>query len=194
MSRKRTTRGRMGRIQQLPKEIKSVLDKLLRSGVSQRDILGHLNPLLAKQNIPPLSSAGLNRYASRMERAGERIREAREVAAVWTAKFGEAPTGEVGQHIVEMLRTMAFEATLRAKDESEDPKAAMDASAISAMALAVQRLERAAEISAERERKLQAAYAQQAADKAEDVCKQKGVTPEVINAIREVLTESVASG
>ncbi len=172
------TRGRMGRIQQLPDAIRERLDELLRAGVSQRDILRRLEPLLAAAGERPLSAAGLNRYATRVERAGRRIREAREVADAWTAKFGESPAGEVGQHVVELLRVLAFESALAHGADSNDGP--VDAEQLNALALAVQRLERTAEIGARRLR----AIRREAADAAGREARRQGLSADAAGAIR----------
>ena len=182
---KATGRGRMSRIQQLPEALKRRLDELLRAGVSQKDILTSLAPLLKKAEQAPLSRSALNRYAQKMELVGQRIRATREIAEMWTAKFGEQPTGEVGRHIVEMLRTLAFEVALKADPDAvdEDGKPVFDASVINDLALAVQRLERAAELSTKREKELRSEMARQA----ETHAKKKGISSDLAAAIRAAL-------
>ena len=181
---RRPTRGRMGTIQQYPKELRDEIDRLLRSNVSQTDIIARLKRPLEEAGEKPLAPSTLNRYSTRMERFGSRIREAREVASVWTAKFGDEPTGEVSQHIIEMLRTIAFDITLRAGDEEdEETGPALDVGAINTLALAVQRLERASEISTKRAREIR----REVAVEAEQVAKKAGISDDTAAAIREAL-------
>lgn len=160
----RPTRGRMSRIQQLPASLKERLDTLLRAGVPQAEILRVTAPLLEASGERPLSAAGLNRYASRMEEIGQQIREAREAAAAWTAKFGEAPTGELGAHIIDILRKIAFDL---ARDSHGAEGAEQQVETLASLALTVQRLERAAGLSAARERALRKELAELAAAEAE---------------------------
>ncbi len=174
----------MSRVQQLPVAIKKRLDELLVGGVPQKDILRQLEPLLIDAGEQPLSAAGLNRYATRMESLGRRIRESREVAEVWTAKFGEAPAGELGQHIINMLRTMAFEFTLSADGQTDDEgNPVINPTVINDLALAVQRMERAAEMSTRREKELRQAYAA----KAETAARQRGISNDTAAAIRQAI-------
>ena len=181
------TRGRLGRIQRLPGELKSYLDRRLREGATQADIRREMAPLLAELGEAPLSAGGLNRYATRMEKAGRRVREAREVASAWTAKFGEEPSGEVSQHIIEMLRVMAFEMTLNADEQTdEEGNSALDPVMIGHLALALERLERAAEMGAKRERALRA----ELAVKAEQVARRQGISADTAAAIRAALDEA----
>ncbi|TRC10647.1 DUF3486 family protein, partial [Mannheimia haemolytica] len=60
-----------------------------------------------------LSKTGLNRYASRMERLGAKIRNAREVAEIWTKQFGEMPQTDIGKTLMEMVKQIAFETSLK---------------------------------------------------------------------------------
>ena len=178
----------MSRVHQLPQPIKERLDALLRAGVPQTEILRVTAPLLEAEGERPLSQSGLNRYATRMEAVGRRLRDAREAAAAWTARFGEAPTGELGQHIIEILRGLSFDLSLDAQ-EHEDPAARMEL--LAQLALAVQRLERAAGMSAARERALRAELAERAADEAEKAARRQSaktgnvLPPEALRAIRE---------
>ena len=177
----------MSRIQQLPDELKARLDELLRSGVAQKEILARLKPLFESAGTPPISRSGLNRYATRMEAAGRRIREAREMAAVWTAKLGETPTSNVGAYTLEMLRTLVYDLTLRAHDED----AVVDVEQLQDIALTLQRIERASKLNADRERSLRKELAELAAAEAEKAAeaasKKTGhvLPPEALKAIRE---------
>ena len=185
-------RGQMSRIQQLDDDLKELLDRLLRSGVTQRDILDRLNPLLTERGDQPLSRSGLNRYTQKMERVGRRIRESREIAGAWVSKFGEQPTGELSQIVIEMLRTMAFDLAFKAHegldaDDGDEAAPAVDASMIGELALAVQRMERSSAISADRERKVRAEVREEAADAAATEAKAQGVPSDICSAIREVV-------
>ncbi len=182
MSGKRPTRGRMSRIQQLPKETKDYIDRHLENNVPQAEILRQLEPMLADAGLAPLSKSGLNRYATKREVVGQHIREAREVADVWTAKFGDAPDGEISRRMIEMLRSLAFDLTLRIKDFSLED-VATNASAINDLAMTVQRIERTAEMTDRRE--LRAEMAQEA----ETAAKNAGISDDTAAAIRAALDE-----
>ena len=182
-------RGRMSRIQQLPKALKDRLDELLRAGVSQRAILDQLGPLLSDAGERPVSRSALNRYAQRMERVGRRIREARETAEVWVAKFGERPTGDVGTWTLEMLTTLVHDLTLQRFDEGGDDGADIDE--LKQIALTLSRIERAGTARAARERDLRRELAEQAAAEAEKAARDATAAaghqlpPDALQAIRE---------
>ena len=193
MARKRVTRGRPSRVEQLPPAIKDALDALLRSGVSQREVLRRLNPDVVATGQPPLSKSGLNRYttdiATDIADAGQEIRQTRAAADALVAKFGEQPTGEVGQLAVEVLRTMAVRAVLRARQMGlEDDVDIKDTSdLINSLALSLQRLENAAGAATKREREMRAAMAKEV----ETAARRQGVGADTAAALREALTTSV---
>ena len=184
MSQK-TTRGRRSKIDLLPEEIKQQLNAMLRDGrLQQQEILDIVNAEIEQsglQDDAKLSKSGLNRYASRMESVGAKIRQAREVAEVWTAKLGDAPTSEVGKLLQEVVRTMAFDTTT-ALSESGEP---VPPKALSQLALAIQRVEQAAMASHKREQEIRQVFAAEAADAAEIIAKQQGLTRDGVKAIKE---------
>ena len=178
----------MGRVDQLPPAIKARIDELLRAGVPQTRILEATAPLLVAEGESPLSQSGLNRYATRMEAVGRRVREARVAAEAWTVKFGEAPTGALGQHVIEILRALSFDLSLDAQEAADTGERI---ELLAQLALAVQRLERAAGMSAARERALRVELAELAAAEAEAAAKSATAAaghvlpPEALRAIRE---------
>lgn len=185
---RKTTRGKMGRIPQLPPKIKSKLDQMLRDGFAQAEIIRRLETPLAQIGEKPLSAAGLNRYATKVEGVGVRMRQAREVAEAWAAKFGESES-KLSSHIIEMLRVLIFEHTLQAAEEQnadggEGAAAApVSQEVIAGLALAAQRIERAAEMGAKRDRELR----QELAGVVDAEAKRQGLSPDTAGAIRAAL-------
>lgn len=175
----------MGRIDRLPGPVKQRLHELLQAGVPQSDILRQLEPLLDEHGEAPLSRSGLNRYASRMEAIGRRIRETRAAAEAWSRQLGDAG-GDVSGHAIDLLRTFVVEASLRS---AEDPELPVET--IGELALAVQRLERAASSHAARERALRRELAELAAAEAGKAAGAAAaeagydLPPEALQAIRE---------
>ena len=172
-------RGKIGRIDQLAPELKETIDRLLREGVSQVEIRRRMERPLAEAGERPLSVGGLSRYASRMEEIGKDLRETEAMANALTAKLGDRPTGEVGRLTVEMLKTLAFKAAIGMQDD-------LDPETINQLALAVQRLERAHQMSAKREQEMRDAFAAQA----ESEAKKRGIDPDTAAALRAALTQA----
>ncbi|MGU5717678.1 DUF3486 family protein [Aeromonas taiwanensis] len=186
----RKTKNTKSKIQQLPEDIRSQLAAMLRSGdMSQKAILEEVNQLILEAGLPPeeqISRTGLNRYFKRMEEAGSRMAQAREVAEVWTAKLGQAPTSELGKMLQEFVRTMAFETSMKMMDASEGEDGKMvDPKSLGQLALVIQRVEAAAMTSHKVEKEIRAAFAAEAATAAEKIVTQAGVSAETAADIRK---------
>lgn len=186
MNAEKGTRGRPGRIERLPPELKGLVDRRLREGATQADIRRETATPLAEQGESPLSAGGLNRYASRMERSGRRIREVREASDAWVARFGEAPTGNVGRYLVEVLRTLAVDLSHQLEDmalgaDPEQAPASIDM--LNNLALLTQRLQRSDEMALSVERKLR----EQLAEEAETVARTVGAPEDLAAALRAAL-------
>jgi len=174
----------MSRIQQLPPAIKEIIDRLLRRNVSQSEILRQLEPLLADAGQQPISKSALSRYAMRMEAVGARMREARAVAEAWTAGATEIDSeSRLGRHIIEMVRTLAFDHVINIEPGEDNP---LSAAAINDLALAVQRLENAADTTSRREREIRREVAAQA----ENEAKKRGISGDTAAALRRALQEA----
>ncbi|MGD1469002.1 DUF3486 family protein [Vibrio harveyi] len=173
MARKKLQRSK---IDLLPSDIREQLNLWIRSGsMTQQDALAALRELIDEAGLPEdakPSYTALNRYTRRMDEMGARVREAREVAEVWAHKLGDAPVSEVGKLLQEFVRTMAFETSAHMM-ESDDP---IPPKALGQLALVVQRVEQAAMTSHKVEKEIRKAFAEEAADKAEKIIKQAGVT------------------
>ncbi len=176
------TRGRQSKIDQLPDAIKVQLDAMLREGHSQKAILAHVNRSLGKAGEETISYSSLNRYSTRMESIGKEIREAREVADVWVARLGTKPSGDVSNLLMEMLRTQAFKLMVKL---SEDPDQMLDPDMLKDLALGIQRLESAALQTHKREKDIRKAFAEEAANAAEEIASSQGLTREGVAAIKK---------
>lgn len=191
---KQPTRGKMGRIQQLPRAIRAEFEKLYRDNVPQAEIVRRLATPLKEIGEKPLSAATVNRYATKMERIGIRIRQTREVADAWTAKFGESESN-LSQHIIETLRVLVFEHTMQIAeaqdaaggDGADTPPLSTDVMA--SLALTVQRLERAAKEGNQRERLMR----QELAGVVDAEAKRHGLTKDTAGAIRAALLGDAAN-
>lgn len=176
MTGERVTRGRMGRIDALDAEFKGLVHRYLRTGLPLTQIQRLVNEVLTEAGEKPLSYSSLNRYAARVERSAHRMRQAREMARVWKTRFGEEPDEDLTALMVDMLQTEVFEAITRLHD-SDEP---MDTETLNQLALGMQRLARAAEISAKREREIR----REAADAAAAEAKRQGLSAEGADALR----------
>lgn len=181
----KTTRRRGSKIEQLPEEVKSFLDSALRSGrYEQQEILDEVNKqveALGLSEDEKISKSGLSRHAVKMDKVGKKMREVNAVADAWVSRLGDKPTGQVGNLLIQMTRTMAFDVALGAQEnEDEPPSLGM----LKDLALTVQRLEKASMDSLKREKEIRKAFSEEAANAAEVVAKQAGLTAEAITTIK----------
>lgn len=184
MSDEKPTRGRPSKIDLLPEGIRDALHGMLRDKRhTQEQIREAINELIDGHNLPDdmqLSRTGLNRYASRMEAIGSKIRASREMADIWAAKLGSAPTSDVGKLLMEFVKTLAFETSmaLAETEKTVEPKA------LGQLALVAQRIEAAQMASHKREKEIRQAFAEEAAAQAEKITKSAGLSAETAADIR----------
>lgn len=179
----KTTRGRASKVDLLPPNIKTQLAMMLRDKqFSQTQILEEINELIRDCGLDEsycLSKTGLNRYANRMEQFGAKIRQSREIAEIWTKQLGETPQTDIGKLLMEAVKTMAFELTLNADETGvKDPKF------LNQLALISQRIEQAQRMNYERERKIRKEVLEQAAETAEKVVVQAGLSKDTVASIK----------
>ncbi|EJF3499075.1 DUF3486 family protein [Escherichia coli] len=184
----RPTRGRLSKVDLLPDSIREQLHQMLREKRhTQEEIREAINALIDEHNLPEemqLSRTGLNRYAIRMEKVGAKIRASREMAEVWAAKLGSAPTSDVGKLLMEFVKTLAFETSM---SMAEDDKP-VTPKALGQLALVAQRLEAAAMTSHRREKAIRDAFAQEMAEKTEELVRTGGLSGGAADTIkREIL-------
>ncbi|MGS4430056.1 DUF3486 family protein [Serratia marcescens] len=172
----RPTRGRPSKVDLLPESIRDALHQMLRDKRhTQEEIREAINALIDQHELPDdmqLSRTGLNRYASRMEAVGSKIRASREMAEIWAAKLGSAPTSDVGKLLMEFVKTLAFETSmaLAETEKTVEPKA------LGQLALVAQRIEAAQMVSHKREKEIRQAFAEEAAATAEKIVSQAGLS------------------
>ncbi|WP_109128162.1 DUF3486 family protein [Aggregatibacter segnis] len=180
----KSTRGRASKVDLLPPNIKTQLAMMLRDKhLSQAQILEEINDLIRDCGLDDsyqLSRTGLNRYASRMEQMASKIRNAREVAEIWTKQFGEAPQSDIGKLLMEIVKNLAFETSI---GMSENGKA--EPKDLALLSSAIQRLEQAESLSHKREQAIRKEMAQLAAETAEKVVVQAGLSADTVRTIKE---------
>ena len=176
----------------LPPEIKAELQAWLQDPrITQLEATERANSLLTVMGLPErVTKSAVNRYAVRMEEVGAKIRQSREIAEMYISKVGAAPQGQTGLLINEMLRTMAFDLTLKIQDaDIADPETlAATIDQVKSLALAAQRLEQAATINVKRENEIKKAAREQAlqdaAKAAVSEVKKNGLSDEAADQIR----------
>lgn len=169
-------------IKTLPPALLEQLQHWLRDPtITQAEATERLNDLLVEFGEKPRSKSAVNRYAMQMSEIGERIQQSRELADMWVGKFGNAPQGKVGQLLNEIIRNLAFNTAI-GLSESEgmvEPKMLKE------LAWAVEKLENSTTINEKRQREIEKAVLEKAADEADKALKQAGLSSETADNIRE---------
>lgn len=143
-------------ISALDPAIRESIDQLLKSGGLTLDqVLAQIRAAFPQAEIP--SRSALGRYSQRFDEIGKRMRESREVAKVWADRLGNEPQGDIGKLVMELLRTMAFDATLEMQEPDDEGKVSLDPKSINTLALAMQRLEAAGKWNLQREQTMREA-------------------------------------
>ena len=176
-------------IDTLPPDIKATLQQLLQDPrMTQLEVTAQINALLeADGHEDRVTKSSVNRYAVKMSEVGEKLRQSRDVADMFISKVGAAPQGQMGLLINEILRTLAFDLTLKIQDaDLSDPETlASTIDQVKALALATQRLEQSASINVKREREIRNEALSKAATAVEKTLKTiKGATDAQIEQIR----------
>jgi hypothetical protein len=177
-------------IEQLPPDLLARLQELLRDPrCTQLEVVARINALLEQRGEDErISKSALGRYAVKMERIGERLRQSRAVAEMWIGKLGAGPQGQLGRLINEMLRTLAFDLTLKLQEgeiSTEDLPGTVES--LRDLSLAVMRLEKAASDNIKREREIKQQAAEELAAKVEGETGGAGITPE---RLRQIVRET----
>ena len=177
--RKTHTRNRQSRIKQLPKPIRQKLDQLIREDrMSQADIIKEIESLCKKHGEEPPSQSSVSRYQTKMNEMVKDLRELREVSKSMFSQLGEEPEGDLAKMVVESIRTMAAKMVFN-RDGPMDPKD------MNQMALLVRRLESADQSRHKREKEIRTAFAEEAAEKAEEALSNQGMTASTIETIKK---------
>lgn len=174
--------ARASTITRLPADILEQLQALLRDPrVTQLEATDKINLILDDEGHDGISKSAVNRYSIKMEEVGARLKQSREVAEMWIGKLGNAPQGQVGQLLNEIIRTLAFDTAMHLS-EGEEPVAPK---LLGQLALAVRHLESAATLNEERDKKIRKEAAIQAADVAEKSLASQGMSKEAIDIIKQ---------
>ena len=176
-------------IDQLPADVREALNGWLRDpGLSQIEATARTNLLLAELGQPPVSRQAVNRYDLRMREAGRRLVESRQTAEMWIGKLGAAPQGQLGHLVNEILRTLAFDLSLRLQDGELNAETIPGViEQLKSLSLAMRRLESAATDNVAREREIRRQAAEAAAETVANVGGKRGLSAEAIAAIRREL-------
>ena len=178
------TRGRPTLVDQLPSDIRLQLDQALRTRkITQIEILEWLREKQQAGEIDQApSKSGLNRHASALAQFAAHHRESIEIAEGWVSQIGTLPSGALGDAVIEMIRSMAFDHVRDAATSGEQ----LPIKQLREVVQIVAAVEKADSERFRREAKAQANA--QAAEVAAASARNSGLSPEAVEAIkREIL-------
>ncbi|PLX49129.1 MAG: hypothetical protein C0613_08380 [Desulfobulbaceae bacterium] len=182
--------GKPSSIDRLPPDILDKLHELLRDPrVTQLEATARINEVLADEGHDDrVTKSAVNRYDLKMREAGDKLRQSREIAKMWIGKLGAAPQGQVGNLVNEILRTLAFDLSLKLQNEELTAESLPGViSQVKGLSLAVQRLEASSTMNVKREAEIRKQARQEAADAAEKVGAKGGLSADSVKELREAI-------
>ena len=178
-------------VDRLPDDLRGMLDAWLRdTSITHAQAADKLNEYLAARGeTARISRTAVGRYDRRMRRIGERLRESRQIADAWIDKLGAAPEGRMGLLLNEILRTLAFEISIKLHEgkltEESLPQVIEQ---LKKLSKTVESVERTAFEQARRRKEIERRAAENLANEVEKRADGSGaVTPE---QLREIVCEA----
>ena len=155
------TRNRISKINQLPDDIKSQLNVLLREGsMTQTAIREQINALIDADEHK-ISRNGLSRYSQAFHHGMQKYKHAQQLTQQWVQQFGEMPQTDIARSLIEIGKSQIFDIQMAAL-ESQEP---LCPKVIGHLALAIKRLQEAQSGSVKLEKEIR----KQALDDAEKI-------------------------
>lgn len=180
--------ARPSRIDRMDPEIREIIGRLRQHGKTIDEILDHLRTMEIE-----VSRSALGRHVQSLEKVGERMRRSRAIADALARQIGDTSESKLTSLNIELLHGFVFDFLASAEDEGEEGAGAKallrDPMAMKLFSEAVERLTKASRHNADfvdQVEKRAAAKAKTEAAKAVDaVAKEKGLTTELIAAIKQ---------
>jgi len=147
------------KIDQLPKELKNLLNKLLKGGSSIDDITKHLNEMGAD-----VSRSGVGRHKQKIDKMRDRIKETNAITEALAENLGSDVTDNASRVTIELVRTLVMGLMTSRSGE-------MDVKSLKLLTESVRNLETASKLSADRELKIKEEVKKEIAEKAKQIAK-----------------------
>ncbi|PTP90102.1 DUF3486 family protein [Vibrio splendidus] len=182
------TKHRISKIDQLPDELKSQLNMLLRDGkMSQEKIRTLVNVEIDQQGLADepeyIKRNAMSRYAQTFRKGMERYEQAQQLTNQWVGQFGEMPQTDISRALIEIGKSQVFDFQMKALEEDKtiDPKT------MGQLALAIKRLQEAQSGSVKLQQEVRKQAIEDAADKAEAVAQKAGMSSETVKMLKDEL-------
>ena len=177
-TRQTTTAAAFGRssVARLPPTLREAVDGAIADGATIDEITA-----LIRGEGGACSRSAVGRYTKNMRDLIRQQQEADRAIEAWVRALGERPEGRAGLVLIETLRTLVLSA-MADLSRREEPVSTEE---LARLALVLRRIEGTDKLRIERERA--AAKAAKAAPGAGQAPVRKGLSPEAVAAIREVV-------
>lgn len=178
-------RGRLSTLDLLPEDaqpdIQWAYEEIKARRQPQLTILAEMNRRLADRGIGRISKSAFNRKVLWLIGHGDAILKAREIAGILAEKLDEAPEGDVGLLLNELVKSIVFEILSNAQftDDGVSMNMALNA------AVALDKLENARRLSVGTRDKIAKTFAEKAAAAVEKAGAAKGLTQETITDLKQ---------
>ena len=171
--------ARKSSIERLPPKIRTAIDaELTANRLTLDEILERISKEFGAGNMP--SRSALGRRKQRLDKILAKHRQTNEIMTALVAHIGEGDASEMSRGVIELLRVAIHDV---AGDIAADE--APDAKAVGALALAMQRLAGAEEITLKVKERVRAQALAESADSAEAAAIEMGLTADRAAQIRQ---------
>jgi hypothetical protein len=183
----RGRRRRPSSIDRLDPKIKELIGQLrIDHGWTIDEIRTRLLEFVDASKVP--SRSALGRHIKSLEEIGAELRHSREVANALVAQLGEAPEDKTAELNIELMHTMVFRLLTSAQDDGQP--LLIDAESAMQLGRTLSSLAGARKTNREMIRKEREEATKEAAKKAVDAAKSKGLSGDTVDFIRRAVLGS----
>ncbi|MFN3582603.1 DUF3486 family protein [Phenylobacterium sp.] len=166
----------------LPKDLREELDRRIVDGsLTVDDVWAWL-----RQEGVEVGRSSVHRHIQSVEETAAQMREARETASALVGQLGpDAAEGKIGQLLIEIVQNIAFKIAREKLTNPDGP--GLDMEELMFLTSSVQKLVSAQKTDQDRIAKIRAETAKSAAAAAETAMKNRGMSADTIQAIRQAV-------
>ncbi len=182
-------RRRPSSIDRLDPEVKDLIAKLrIDFGWSLDEILAKLREL----GQGDISRSALGRHTKSLEEIGAQLRHSREVATALVAQVGEERNDRVADLNIELMHAMMMRLITATNDEGDGQPIVLDPENVMFLSRSLQSLASARKTNADMVLKVREEARKEAAKKAVDAAKSRGISSDTVEVIRRAVLGSDA--
>lgn len=177
-------------IDRLPVEIRDQIAALRRDGATIDEIKAKLDELRVD-----VSRSALGRHVKSLSTIAARMRESRALGEALVAQFGEEPDNRLARANLELMHSVVMQTITAAEHDPETGEAkpvTFDPEQAMFLSRALQSLASAEKTNSDRIIKAREVATKEAAKKAVDAAKSRGLTGDTVDAIRRAVLGSDA--